>query len=600
MLTSLHTKNLAEYFRGSGSFYYAIIDRQGKFAYINPLFQRQFNHLLANFYGKKVSGIFPAALGDQFRQRLEECLQQPGETRHLDLPILTANGVPQIIRWEFSAYPNDAGIIEHIQAIGFAMDEAESSLHANPSRMGVEAERYTYEHSAEGLWMFESTEPVSVTDSPEAIIEYWKKNSFLAECNDNMARMYGFEKADELRGATLDTLLDFSDPLRLEGLKNFIRNGFRSDTIETREFDRHGNTKYFLNSMTGIIENGKVKRVWGTQQDITGKRKLEEQLQQSEVFYRNLFANSLDGVLLTNERGAITFASPSITPILGYTSDEIVGTNTFDYAHPEDRAFAYNAFMDELAEEPKHKFISIRLLRKSGDWMWCIIRGHNLMQNPHVKGMVVYFYDDTLRKQTEAALIDSEQRFRYQATVLQNVTDIIVTTDMKRIVTSWNKVLENLTGISEKEAIGKPYRDVLSTAYSSFTNEQVADIVFNDGIWRGEVSFTDKNGEKIYLLHTISILYDDEGCHIGLLGIGKNITERKKAEQRLQESEQFYRRMSYYSLDGIIMSDAKGTITYCGPSVEKISGYEPAQLLGHNFFEFIHPEDIPAAGDAFT
>jgi PAS domain S-box-containing protein len=321
--------------------------------------------------------------------------------------------------------------------------------------------------------------------------------------------------------------------------------------------------------------------------------------ERSELFYHNLFANSLDGVLLCDEKGLITFASPSITPILGYSTDEITGTNTFDYAHPEDRALAVSAFLDEVGNAPKIKFISIRLLKKSGDWLWCIVRGHNLVQTPSVQGIVIYFYDDTLRKQTETALIQNKKRFREQATILNNVTDVIVTTDMNRVVTSWNKVIEKLSGISENEAIGKPYRDILPTDYRPFTNDQVSEIVFKEGIWRGEVSFPDKYGEKAYLLHTISMLRNEEGSPIGLLGVGKHITERKAAEARLAASEQFYRSLSHYSLDGILMSDINGKITYCGPSVQRISGYEPAQLLGQDFFEFIHPEDVAIARDAF-
>ncbi len=600
MLTSSHTQTLTKYFRQSGRFYYVIIDLQGNFVHVNPLFEQQFNHTVSDLCSKKVTGFFSEADSDKFKQAVQECLQHPAVACQVDLHLPSINDLNQITRWELSALLNEEGVVENIQGIGFRVDELGYMIPSLNHRISEMAERYkAYEQSAEGLWMFESKNPVSVADSPEEIIEYWKKNYFLAECNDNMARMYGFKKAEELIGSTLGQLMDFSDQNRVESLKKFIRNGFQSASVETKEFDRYGNTKYFLNSMTGIVENGKLKRVWGTQQDITDKRKIEKQLEQSELFYRNLSASSLDGLLLTDEKGIITFASPSIMPILGYTSDEVLGKNTFDYAHPEDRKLALSAFIDELNENAKNKFISVRLLKKTGEWMWCFIRGHNLIQNPYVKGMVVYFYDDTMRKEAETALIESEQRFRYQATVLKNVTDIIVTTDLNRSVTSWNKVCEKLTGTSESEAKGKQLRDVLEMNFSPYTYDQISDIIFKEGIWRGEMSFTGRSGEQEYVLFTGSLLHNNEGHHIGLLGVGKDITERKKAEQRLQESEQFYRSMSYHSLDGIVISDINGSITYCSPSVEKISGHEPARLLGHSFFEFVHPDDIPAATDAF-
>lgn len=324
-----------------------------------------------------------------------------------------------------------------------------------------------------------------------------------------------------------------------------------------------------------------------------------KQLQDSELFYRNLITESLDGIVLSDINGVIDFASPSMIKILGYDVTEVIGRPLFDFAHPEDMELAANTFKEEVNETHKVKFINIRLIKKDGKTVWCIVRGHNLLSNPHVGKMVIYFSDDTMRKQAEEALIESEKRFKAQANILNHVTDVIVTIDLNRNVTSWNNVIEKLTGISAVEAIGKRYKDVIDTDYAPYTLDQVANIVLNEGIWRGEISFNLQKGEKKYFLHTVSMLYSDTGESIGMLGVGKDITERKKVETRLQESELFYRQLSYYSIDGVVMSDEAGVITYCGPSVEKISGYDPAKLLGRNFFEFVHPDDIPLATDAF-
>lgn len=326
---------------------------------------------------------------------------------------------------------------------------------------------------------------------------------------------------------------------------------------------------------------------------------IEQQLKESELFYRNLIADSLDGILLTDENAIVNFSSPSVTKILGYLSADINGKNVFDYVHPDDYGLAASAFFDEVKRSPRVKFVNIRLRKKDGSWLWTNVRGHNMLHNPHIGRIAIYFYDDTLRKKAEEALIESEKKFRRQATILNNVTDIIVTTDLNRVVTSWNKVIEKLSGITEKEAIGKPFRDVIATDYSPYSNDQVASIVFEYGIWRGEISFMGIDGEKKYLLHTISLFYDEKGERAGLLGVGKDITERKKAEEKLLESELFYRSLISHSLDGIVMTDAEGKIIYCGPSVKRISGYESEQLLGNSIFAFVHPDDTAHASGFF-
>jgi PAS domain S-box-containing protein len=321
------------------------------------------------------------------------------------------------------------------------------------------------------------------------------------------------------------------------------------------------------------------------------KRKTEEQLRQNELFYRNLISNSLDAVMVTDEKGIIQFASMSVTNVLGYETGELTQTVIFDYVHPEERAFAASAFEQELKGGPQPS-VRVRVRKRDGEWIWCMARGHNLMDNPAVHGMILHLYDDTKRKM-------AEDKLKQQATLLNNVTDLIVTTDLNRVVTSWNKVSESITGITENDAVGKFFPDIMVTDYHPFTSDQVARIVKQEGIWRGEISFAGQVGETKYFLHTISLVHNDQGDAIGMIGVGKCITERKKIEARLQQSESFYRSLISHSLYGIVLTDNAGIIIHCAPSVFKISGHETKDMLGHNICEFVHPDDTGLAAEAF-
>jgi PAS domain S-box-containing protein len=196
--------------------------------------------------------------------------------------------------------------------------------------------------------------------------------------------------------------------------------------------------------------NGSFQRkaIDRSRENVTEEKEMPVPLQNSELFYRNLFSNSLDGMLLTNTEGIIAFVSASVTTILGYDPEEVLGKNIFKYAHPEDSGLAYTAFMDEVAEDAKLKFISIRLLNKSGEWIWCIVRGHNLITNPYVKGVVVYFYDDTRRKITEEALIQSEKRFR---NLIQNLNLGVMLQNEKTEVQLCNKAALDMLGLTEEQ-----------------------------------------------------------------------------------------------------------------------------------------------------
>src|SRR3712207_996798 len=123
----------------------------------------------------------------------------------------------------------------------------------NERRARESEERYRsfIELSTEGIWRFELEEPVPIDLTPDEQIERFYRHGYLAECNDVMARMYGYMRAEELVGARLDDLVSCSIPENVHYLKDFVRSGYRLTDAESQELDRYGRTKYFMNDLTG-------------------------------------------------------------------------------------------------------------------------------------------------------------------------------------------------------------------------------------------------------------------------------------------------------------------------------------------------------------
>jgi PAS domain S-box-containing protein len=105
--------------------------------------------------------------------------------------------------------------------------------------------------------------------------------------------MYGHEKAEELIGSSIGHIMATDSDLTLEYMRMFIRSGYQVENFESREKDRHGNPRWFSNSLTGILENGKVIRLWGVQRDITERKQAEEALRESKELYQTLADSSL-------------------------------------------------------------------------------------------------------------------------------------------------------------------------------------------------------------------------------------------------------------------------------------------------------------------
>ncbi len=135
--------------------------------------------------------------------------------------------------------------------------------------------------SSEGIWRCELTEAIDISLPTEKILDLVYERGYMAECNDAMARMYGFERGQDLIGTKLDQLLPRT-PENEAYLKAFIDSGFNLHGGESAELDRTGRTVYFSNNLVGIIEDGKVLRAWGTQQDITARRATEEALREAD------------------------------------------------------------------------------------------------------------------------------------------------------------------------------------------------------------------------------------------------------------------------------------------------------------------------------
>jgi PAS domain-containing protein len=131
------------------------------------------------------------------------------------------------------------------------------------------------EVTTEATWRFHHEQPLDITLPEDEQVEHLYLYSVLAECNDAFARMYGFRSAAEVIGTRLVVFLPPANPENPAYLRSFIRSGYRLEDAESHEIDRYGNGKYFVNNLVGIFERGELVGAWGTQRDVTGRKRSE-------------------------------------------------------------------------------------------------------------------------------------------------------------------------------------------------------------------------------------------------------------------------------------------------------------------------------------
>src|SRR5262249_38048251 len=157
-----------------------------------------------------------------------------------------------------------------------------------------------------------------------------------------------------------------------------IRSGYRLADAELREIDEKGDTRYFLNNLFGEVENGHLTRAWGSQRDITERRKFEDALRKSEERFRLLVENSSELISILESDGIIRYQSPSAERVLGYKAEYLVGKSVFDFIHPDDLERIIKTFTDWLGIPGFALPVECRFLHRDGSWRILEAIGNNL------------------------------------------------------------------------------------------------------------------------------------------------------------------------------------------------------------------------------
>ncbi len=247
-------------------------------------------------------------------------------------------------------------------------------------------------------------------------------------------------------------------------------------------------------------------------------------LQASENRFRALIENSADAIVLMTANGVVTYASPAVNRILGYTPEEAVGRNAFEFVCPDDLTMATELFSQVLQHTQMPIHGQFRARHKDGSWHWVEAIGNNLLDAPNVDALILNFHDTTEQRQ-------AEEQIRFQASLLQNVSDAIIATDLNFNITSWNNGAERLYGWTQEEVLGKRIEDLFETHYRSSTTETALQQLRAEGVWKGEAFQTSKDGRQIAVLASVSMIKDSSGNPIGVVAVNREVPFLPEAMQ---------------------------------------------------------------------
>lgn len=192
---------------------------------------------------------------------------------------------------------------------------------------------------------------------------------------------------------------------------------------------------------------------------------------------------------------------------------------------------------------------------------------------------------DAEKARADRALQRSEAEIIYNASLLQNISDAIVSTDNDFRVVSWNKAAEEMYGWLEHEVRGKIMGAILKPEYGQVGREEMLSSYFKNGYWKGEIMHHKKNGDIIFVLVSTTAI-KREGINTGTVAVIRDITERKRAEQK-------FRDLLDAAPDATVIVNDKGIIQMVNMRAEELFLYKREELVGEPV-ERLLPGEIAA------
>jgi PAS domain S-box-containing protein len=282
----------------------------------------------------------------------------------------------------------------------------------------------------------------------------------------------------------------------------------------------------------------KVKNQFkGVEKESGRLRQVREVLRESEEKYRAVLQSIEELYYEVDLAGNLTISNDSMSNILGYSKEELIGMNNRQYMDDATAKKAYETFNQVYRTGITTKAFDWELIRKDGSKRILEI-SVSLMRDS--KGRPIGFYgighDITERKQAEAALRESEEKYR---TILHSIEEFYYEVNLAGNLTFFNDAMIKISGYSKEELIGMNNRKYMSeeTAKKVY---QTFNRVYRTGIPAKEIDWEliRKDGTKRFFETSVSLMRDSKGMPIGFYGIGRDITERKQAEEQARLHQQ--------------------------------------------------------------
>ncbi|HEU0054762.1 MAG TPA: PAS domain S-box protein, partial [Longimicrobium sp.] len=280
-------------------------------------------------------------------------------------------------------------------------------------------------------------------------------------------------------------------------------------------------------------------------------------------------------------RGArFVYVNAAATALTGYPRDELLAMAFWDLVHPDDRELVRERGLARQRGEEVPARYEFRIVHRDGRVVWVDFTAGAVEYEGEPAALGTCF-DITPHKRAQEALTR-------QALVFENLYDAVIVTDPAGRVIDWNRAAERIYGFTRDEVLGKTVDLWLYPEEAADLNARIRAGMEAEGRWQGEIRYIRKDGRRGVSETVVVPMFDADGASVGALGVNRDVTDRKRAEELLRASEErFHLMLSGGQQVFFYVHDAQGVYEAVSPSVRDVLGYGADELVGKHY-SFLH------------
>lgn len=424
----------------------------------------------------------------------------------------------------------------------------------------------------------------------EAIFIHNEQTGEVLDVNDVMLQMYGYSTREEVINLSISSFSSNEGMSTQKNAKQLVEKAINEgpQVFEWQAMRKDGDLFWVEVSLRKTTIGGEG-RVLAVVRDITERKQVEEALKQSQQLFETLAKSAPVGIFRTRADGYTIYVNPRWSDLSGLSFDEALGDGWLNAVHPDDRGKLKNEWSSKV-DKNERSSVEYRFQRKDGKLVWVLGNAVPEVAEGKVIGYIGTITNITEIKQAQENLLASEKKFRELAELLPQT---IWEADVNGVVTFANKNGLTTLGYTEKdisEGVSILNAIVPEDRERAMSNIKKR-IAGNPSV--GEDYFAQRKDGTRFPVQIFTSTVFKNGVPVGIRGISIDMTDIKKAESLIRESQERYKTMIDAFTDVILISDLGGRIVFGNKEFERLTGVTPRFYANPRAKTKIHPEDFP-------